>query len=339
MPPRVERHFPYRTRTIQGHLTRRTSPARLLASVGAVLLLSTFAGTEASGQRADRWPAPDLPAVVVPALPTPTSVLAGTPTTEAHLSLDVRREAWLLGMGTRLALVAEIFPEPTRTVSGDELDPRDIGWSADRNVIGNDDPGASRASDRTRAASLLLPVVVSVATARSGRRWRDVAVAGAVYSEALFISKTLSHLGKIVLGRPRPGAYRPRSVAGDRIVQEPVGSGTFHSMPSSHASTAWTGASVAVTSHLLLRPGARGLERFGVGFVGGALAGVTSALRVSSGAHFPSDVIAGAGIGIASGVLVPLVHVEDRPLPSGRAVLQSMSGVAVGTLLGVLLGG
>lgn len=318
--------------------TRRTPPTRLRAPAGVVLLLCIFAATEASGQRAAGWPAQDLRAVAVPALvgTTPPSVVAGTPTVGAHLTLDARREAWLLGTATRLWLAAEIFPEPIRTMPGGGLDPRDIGWSVDRGVIDNDDPGASRASDRTRAASLLLPVVVSVATARSGRRWRDVAVAGAVYAEALFISKTLSHLGKIMLGRPRPGAYRPRP---DAAMHGPVGSGTFHSMPSSHASTAWTGASVAVTSHLLLRPRARGLERFGVGFVGGAVAGATSALRVSSGAHFPSDVIAGAGIGIASGVLVPLVHADDRPLPSRRAILQSVSGVAVGTLLGVLLGG
>lgn len=321
--------------------TRRISPGHVRAAVGVVLLVSALVGTEASGQHADRWSTTNLVPVAVPALElaTPGSVLTRTATDGPHLALDVRREAWILGMPARLTLVTEIVPEPARLVPRGGFDPGDIGWSVDRSILGNHDPGASRASDHTRDASLLLPLVVSVVTARGGHVWRDVAVGGGVYAEALLISRSLTHLGKVVLGRPRPGAFILQPGDAETLEQGAVGSGIFHSMPSSHASTAWTGASVAVTSHLLLRPRAHGLERFGLGFVGGALAGATSALRVSSGAHFPSDVIAGAGLGVASGVLVPLVHLEDRPLPSHRAVLESVSGVALGTLLGVLLGG
>lgn len=276
------------------------------------------------------------PRTAVPALVLGAPDFAVGP--DHHLALELRREIWLLSVAGRFWLASRIVPELTRTVPPGGLASETIRWSFDRGAVGASDLSASRLSDHARQASLLLPVALSVVTARTSERWRDVAVGGTVYAEALLLSKTLTHLGKGAIGRPRPGLYVGAwsgSDSGDGTV---VGSGAFHSMPSSHASTAWTGAATAFASHLLLRPRAGWAERAGVGFVGGALAGATSALRVSAGAHFPSDVIAGAGIGIGSGILVPLLHRGGLPLPSREAWLQTMGGVVAGTVVGVLLG-
>lgn len=255
-----------------------------------------------------------------------------------HLSLELRREVWLLSVAGRFWLASQIVPELTATVPPGGLESETIRWSFDRGAVGAPDLSASRLSDHARQASLLLPVALSVVTARTSERWRDVAVGGTVYAEALLLTKTLTHLGKVTIGRPRPGLYLRAPGDSDPAGGAVVGSGAFHSMPSSHASMAWTGAATAFTSHLLLRPQAGWAERIGVGFVGGALAGAASALRVDAGAHFPSDVIAGAGIGIGSGILVPLLHRGEHPLPSRDAWLQTVGGVVAGTVVGVLLG-
>lgn len=253
------------------------------------------------------------------------------------LTLDVRREIWFTSISGRLGLAGGLLRERARRVPLSGLDRADILWSVDRGAAGGSDVAAARLSDHTRNAALLLPVVVSVFTARGSDRWRDLAVGGAVYTEAILITSTLTRLVKVLAGRPRPGAYAPQQVISGAGPYALLDVGAFHSMPSSHAAAAWTGASLAVTSHLLMRPRAGPGERFGVGFASGALAGSTAALRVHAGAHFPSDVAAGAGIGIAVGALVPLAHRGDRPLPSPRAWLETVAGVAAGTVVGVLL--
>ncbi len=115
-----------------------------------------------------------------------------------------------------------------------------------------------------------------------------------------------------------------------------------HQSLSADRASDWTAdAAVALplglTEHLLRRPSASRIERAGIGFLGGALAGATSALRVQAGQHFPSDVIVGAGIGIVTGVAVPLLHRGKQRLPSSNAWLEMMAGLLAGTLFGVMM--
>ena len=82
--------------------------------------------------------------------------------------------------------------------------------------------------------------------------------------------------------------------------------------------------SLATTEHLLTRPEASTRERLVVGFTGGALGAATAALRVEAGQHFPSDVLVGSAIGIATGVTLPLAH-ADGPGPTRRAQTATMT--------------
>ena len=151
------------------------------------------------------------------------------------------------------------------------------------------------------------------------------------------ISQGLTRLGKGAFGRPRPYAYQSVDARSNASAYDASKAGTFHSMPSGHSSSAWTGAAVAMTEHLLHRPDAGWLERAGVGFLGGALAGATSVLRVAAGQHFPSGVLVGAGIGIATGVAVPLLHRGEQPLPSFSSWAQSAGGSLAGVVVGLLV--
>jgi membrane-associated phospholipid phosphatase len=215
------------------------------------------------------------------------------------------------------------------------LDPRDITWAADRSVVGRSSSGSDRASNWTRNASLVFPFVLALAVAPPGARWEGLTKRGVVYAETLLVSQGATFLGKSLWDRARPFAYLAEA---DRPTDRSFDVGTertFRSMPSGHASSAWTGVTMGLTEYLLSRPQASAWARIAIGFVGGGLAGATSSMRVEAGQHFPSDVLAGAGIGVATGVAVPLLHRGDRPLPSTGAWLETIGGVLAGTLAGV----
>ena len=64
---------------------------------------------------------------------------------------------------------------------------------------------------------------------------------------------------------------------------------------------------------------------------------MTALCRVQAGQHFPSDVLVGSGIGVASGIAIPLLHRGDRSLPSRRALLETLGGTVLGSVLVVAL--
>jgi membrane-associated phospholipid phosphatase len=257
-------------------------------------------------------------------------------TTVARPALHVWREAGLSVVGTGLVFSGHLTDVRYRAVPADGYDPLRLDWSLDRGAVGELDPGASNLSNWTRNAAIAFPYAVSLATSPGGGRMGGLARTAVVHGEAMLISGGLILLGKNLVGRARPYAYvsslaRPKGSSYDVTQQR-----TFDSMPSGHSATAWTGAAMGLTEYMLNRPVAPWWERAAVGFAGGALAGTTSALRVEAGQHFPSDVLAGAGIGIAVGVTIPLLHRGDRRIPSLKSWLQMTGGVLVGSLVGTL---
>jgi len=253
----------------------------------------------------------------------------------AYPAFSFPREAALtaLGAGTLAWAVLPNHDAPPAPSSG--YDPADIRWEWDRGIVGRRDVGANDASDLTRAAAVAFPFALVWATAGSERRWTSVAARSAVYVETLLVTSGLTTAGKVLWERPRPFVYLAEDSRPDDSGYDVTQARAFHAMPSGHASTAWAGAAFAVTDHLLARPDAPAWERLGIGFAGGLLAGTTAGLRVDAGQHFPSDVLAGSGLGIATGVVVPLLHRGEAPLPPARAWLESLGGVLGGTLLGV----
>ena len=246
------------------------------------------------------------------------------------------RDITLSGVGAGLLVTGLLLPANHVDVPPQGFDPGDIAWSVDRDIVGNHSRGADLAGDWTRDASLVFPLSLAFATAQEGERWHGFGRSSLVYAETILLSQGLTWLGKSALGRARPFTYLSADARPDNLSYDVAKERAFASMPSGHSSSAWAGAALGMTTHLLQRPQAGWIERAGVGFLGGTLAGATAALRVEAGQHFPSDVIAGAGIGVLTGVAVPMLHRGDRQLQT-NAVLQMVGGGLAGTFLGVML--
>lgn len=264
-----------------------------------------------------------------------TPAVQGAPGTGPELRLW--REVGIGTVGLGLLLAGELVPVDTRPVPAAGLDPSEIGWDRDRRSLETMDPGRLAASDWTLKGALALPVAVELAFAPGGTdQWSRAVRSGVVYGEAVALAAGMTWLGKSLFSRPRPYTYMPTSPE-PQEAYDPSGERSFRSMPSGHAALAWTGAATALTAYLLDRPGAGWAERAGVGALAGGLATTTSLFRVLAGQHFPSDVWVGSGIGIASGVAVTLIHRDGRPMPTGQALLETVGGVAVGSVLSLLL--
>lgn len=251
--------------------------------------------------------------------------------------LSTLQETAFLGAGAVALTAGSLIDVDLRVVPSQGLDPGEIAWSVDRNIVGNISLDADDLSDWTRTVAIAYPLVLGWITETPGQRWRGFGRRSVVYAETFLVSQGVTAVAKTTIGRARPYAYLPEEQRPSTRTYDVDETRTFYSMPSGHASSSWTAASLAMTEHLLTRPEAVWWERFGVGFVGGVLAGGTSALRVEAGQHFPSDVLLGSTIGIASGVFVPLLHRGDTPLPAAHDWLQMAGGAVAGTLVGFLV--
>jgi membrane-associated phospholipid phosphatase len=302
----------------------KTSSRRGRAPISAITALLCIAALPGSALTQER-----------PVQPEPASETARR---SAYPSFERTREittgAFGVGMmGAGFLINIEVQPVP---VEG--LDPSTIKLSVDRNIVGNRSTSAKTASDWTRNAALLMPWALAALTGPDGDRWHAMGPRMGVWAETFFVSMGATALGKAAFSRPRPFAYLPSDQRPDDAAYDLSQERAFVSMPSGHASAAWTATGLAMTEHLLYRPDAHWLERVSVGFLGGALAASTSTMRVEAGQHFPTDVIAGSALGLMSGVTVPLLHRGSLPLPSGSALLQMSGSALAGSLIAILIG-
>jgi membrane-associated phospholipid phosphatase len=252
------------------------------------------------------------------------------------------RDAFHVGLGGAFLAGSELLDVRVRTVPPEGLDPAELHWSIDRERIGRFDAGAVATSDLASAASLTYPMLVAFATQPPGERTSGTMRRAVVYLESYLFATAASRWLKGSLDRPRPYTYVPAADRPSDATYDVTDEEAFESMPSGHASSSFCGAAFAMTDQLLTRPQAPALERVGVAFGGGLLAGMTSMLRVRAGKHFPSDVLAGGAIGTASGIVVPLTHRylaggTRAPLPSRRAWLEALGGMVAGVGAGVLI--
>jgi undecaprenyl-diphosphatase len=209
-------------------------------------------------------------------------------------SLDPLADAALIGGGLALyggsLFLLEKKPMPDKTA----VDPSSIPFF-DRLYPSAPSASLSTAGDDLALASSALPLVLLF-----GRSGSEMLTLGVMYIETLGLAYGLDSFLKSVVVRYRPYAYStstPADFSNSEITA---------SFPSSHATLAFSAAVFTGFVFDELNPDSN--LRPWVWASGLAVAVAVSTLRVASGDHFLSDVVAGGVIGAASGFLVPLLH-------------------------------
>jgi membrane-associated phospholipid phosphatase len=189
--------------------------------------------------------------------------------------------------------------------AGLALAPRVLGWGPDSAPCAPCDRSSVPAFDRwavhdpipawgTASTVALLGLGAAVA-ADLGRREHGGAYVVAAVQSALW-AEGATELLKAAVGRARPVLYTDGAPEVAHVKEN------VRSFPSGHASVAF---SLATTYWLARRDisGSPGVAAW----LGLAAAAGVGVMRVAAGRHFPSDVVAGALLGTASGVIVHAV--------------------------------
>lgn len=261
----------------------------------------------------------------------PSAQAADPPMNEGqHFRIDPVADVVLTAAGagaaglTELILsTGEIVPQkPATDASGQ---PRtDQLLSFDRIAVTQTvDPHASLYSDIGLGTALGFVAVDSVLSGfRDG--WDAALVDATMYAESLSLTLFVTDVTKIAVRRPRPLDYTTASGPETNRVL---------SFFSGHASMTAAVASTATYLAFVRSPHSpRPWITLGVGAM---LTAFVSYERVRSGAHFPTDVIAGSMAGAAIGLLIPHFHrhpaegpnlwIGAAPIPDGGTL--SLHGV------------
>ncbi|AEV28608.1 membrane-associated phospholipid phosphatase [Sphaerochaeta pleomorpha str. Grapes] len=238
-----------------------------------------------------------------PILAEPIEIADPSPSVFGNtFQLDLKTDSLLLSGGLSLIggsyLIDHFMLEEISTVDANTLDIHDVNWF-DRWAMQPYDQTMDKVSDVLDGISLLLPGLLMLSPETG------FFTVGVMYTEAIVLSYGLKEVGKTLLHRTRPYMYF------DLFPEDKVADGDWNrSFPSGHTTMAFTSA--AFTSYVFSSYFPDSKWKTPVILGSFAIATATAVLRVTSGNHFPTDVLGGAVIGTLSGFLVPYLH-RTRP--------------------------
>ena len=212
-------------------------------------------------------------------------------------TLRFRIRAWpdavIVGTTAAATLLPVLWPNGFAHATCAPCDPSHV-WGIDRGSVGPVRAAANTFSYGTSAAETGLGLIFLAASRRgegSGPFWEDAAVVTQAVSVTAFATMAL----KLLVHRPRPLMYAPGPVTPD----------DGRGFPSSHTSISFAVASAYAS--ILSRRGMADRHKLEIATLF-AVAAATGALRVVAREHFPTDVVAGAVLGLGVGWLVPKLH-------------------------------
>lgn len=149
----------------------------------------------------------------------------------------------------------------------------------------------------TMALSMATPAVFAILPKEE---WLTV---GTMYTETLLLANGIKEWTKLLVYRARPYMYF------DGYPQDKLEDGDWNcSFPSGHTTMAFAGAAFTTMVYCQCYPDSK--WTYAVAGVSFGLAALTGALRMASGNHFFTDVLAGAVLGTACGFAVPYMHTK-----------------------------
>jgi membrane-associated phospholipid phosphatase len=175
------------------------------------------------------------------------------------------------------------------------------------------DPNARFYSNIGQAAAVGYAILDPILSGmREHSVWTGI-VDAVIYAEAMTMTWGVTNLAKIAVRRPRPRAYIDARANAGNLDYSTADTDSSLSFFSGHASLT---ASVASTATYLAFARSPGTVRPWLTLGAGTLLTTFVAVeRVRSGAHFPTDVIAGALAGAGMGVLVAHYHRNEDAEP------------------------
>ncbi|MEP6653718.1 MAG: phosphatase PAP2 family protein [Myxococcales bacterium] len=196
-------------------------------------------------------------------------------------------------------------------------DPAALNW-IDRQVAGRYHPGWERWSDIGLYGIEALAAAGIVVDEGVKLGLNDLVVV----AEATLLASAASGISTAMTGRPRPYMYGTEAPL---AVRENGNGGLSYF--SGHTSTSFGAVTATVVTLHRLHPDARWPWLVLAG--GTAAAGFVGATRVLAGQHFPTDVVAGAAVGAAIGLIVPALHAAPGRLTVAPMSVEAGGGVAI----------
>jgi undecaprenyl-diphosphatase len=177
----------------------------------------------------------------------------------------------------------------------------------------------------------------AIDTTLSGLRGgRETALVDAIlYAEAIAFSWGLTNLAKIGFRRPRPIAYleRDRAILGGQDPATYNNTSTDSSLSFYSGHTALTATVSATATYLAFAREPNSMRAWGTLVGSVVLTSFVGVERVRSGAHFPTDVLAGGFAGAGIGLIVAHLHRYDaetkRPIWVGVMPAAGGGGLSV----------
>jgi membrane-associated phospholipid phosphatase len=194
------------------------------------------------------------------------------------------------------ALVDDSIRQPTRAeIAG--LDKSTIN-GFDRWATNLSSKPISRVSDGLVIASLAAPIALTFIDPKMRPDWLTL---GVMYFETGLLATFIPSFGKGSVTRYRPYTYNPNSP--DEYVFDVEARRSFFS---GHATWAFSSMTFLANVYSDYYPESEWKDEVWLVSMGTATG--ISLLRVFSGAHFPTDVLLGAAVGVGIGTLIPWLH-------------------------------
>lgn len=175
----------------------------------------------------------------------------------------------------------------------------------DRNATTNWNPDHAEYSDYIRNSLRYLPAAYAIPFLKT-KSWDKILTLGFIYAEGYYLTVGATRCTKILVQRKRPYLYNTTTIAENEKLDLLDDENSYFSFFSGHTSSAFYSATfISKAFYDIYGPN----EWFYIiSTISYSAATTVAYLRVSSGKHYPTDVIIGAVIGTAIGYLVPEFH-------------------------------